>query len=91
MAYISFAREERELFKLLFMRDRSQEKVEENRTEIEPQILFLDEPTLGLDLLPEVNLAGHFADILPHLYWVTGYTVVILEAAVLLFLRQMEK
>ena len=51
----------------------------------EPQILFL------LDLLPEVNLAGHFADILPHLYWVTGYTVVILEAAVLLFLRQMEK
>lgn len=35
MAYISFAREERELFKLLFMRDRSQERVEENRTEIE--------------------------------------------------------
>ena len=30
MAYIRFAKEERELFKLLFMRDRSREKIEEN-------------------------------------------------------------
>ena len=34
MAYIRFAKEERELFKLLFMRDRSREKIEENKEEI---------------------------------------------------------
>lgn len=34
MAYISFAREEKELFKLLFMRDRSGEKVKENPEEM---------------------------------------------------------
>jgi AcrR family transcriptional regulator len=34
MAYIRFAREEKELFKLLFMRDRTMEK-EENRAEME--------------------------------------------------------
>lgn len=36
-------------------------------------------------------LMGRFADSLPHLSWVSGYTVVVLAAAVLLFLRQMEK
>lgn len=36
MAYIRFAKEEKELFKLLFMRDRSLEKIEENREEIRP-------------------------------------------------------
>ncbi len=34
MAYIRFAREERELFKLLFMRDRRGERLAENREEI---------------------------------------------------------
>lgn len=36
MAYIQFAKEEKELFKLLFMRDRTGEKIEENREEIRP-------------------------------------------------------
>lgn len=34
MAYIRFAKEEKELFKLLFMRDRRNEKIEENREEV---------------------------------------------------------
>lgn len=38
MAYIRFAKEEKELFKLLFMRDRSQEKLSENKEEIRPLI-----------------------------------------------------
>lgn len=36
MAYIRFAREEKELFKLLFMCDRSQEMIEEDRESIRP-------------------------------------------------------
>ena len=36
MAYIRFAKEEKELFKLLFMRDRSHENKEENKEEIKP-------------------------------------------------------
>lgn len=36
IAYIRFAKEEKELFKLLFMRDRTGEKIEENREEIRP-------------------------------------------------------
>lgn len=36
IAYIQFAREEKELFKLLFMRDRTGEKIEENREELRP-------------------------------------------------------
>ena len=36
-------------------------------------------------------LAGRFADILPHLWWVLGYAVGLLVLAVLLFLRQMKK
>lgn len=41
MAYIKFAKDEKELFKLLFMRDRSEEKVEENREEIRPILNIL--------------------------------------------------
>ncbi len=36
MAYIRFAKEEKELFKLLFMRDRSAEKISESREDIRP-------------------------------------------------------
>ena len=38
MAYIRFAMEEKELFKLLFMRDRSHEKISEQNEEIKPLI-----------------------------------------------------
>lgn len=38
MAYIRFAQEEKELFKLLFMRDRSQETVKENPEEMDALI-----------------------------------------------------
>lgn len=36
-------------------------------------------------------LAGNLANIFPHLWWVLGYSVAALVAAVLLFLRQMKK
>jgi ABC-2 type transport system permease protein len=36
-------------------------------------------------------LSGNFAGIFPHVWWVLGYSAVILTAAVLLFLRQMKK
>ena len=36
-------------------------------------------------------LAGDFAGIFPHIWWVLGYAVVLLVLAVLLFLRQMKK
>ena len=36
-------------------------------------------------------LAGNFADIFPHLWWVLGYGAAALAAAVLLFLRQMKR
>ncbi len=36
-------------------------------------------------------LAGNFAEIFPHLWWVLGYAAVTMIAAVLLFLRQMKK
>ena len=36
-------------------------------------------------------LSGNFADILPHILWVLGYTLVSLFAAVMLFLRQMRR
>ena len=36
-------------------------------------------------------IAGDFAGIFPHLWWVLGYTAVLLVLAVLLFLRQMKK
>lgn len=47
MAYIQFAKEEKELFKLLFMRDRTGEKIEENREEIRP-LLGLIMKNLGI-------------------------------------------
>ncbi len=47
MAYIHFAKEERELFKLLFMRDRTHEKQEENKEEIKPLVDLL-QTQLGL-------------------------------------------
>lgn len=51
------------------------------------------------DLLPFVHaveleravLRGDAAGIFPHIYWVIGYSIVTLIAAVLLFLRQMRK
>lgn len=48
MAYIRFAKEEKELFKLLFMRDRTHENVEENKEELKP-ILELVQRQLGLN------------------------------------------
>lgn len=36
-------------------------------------------------------LAGDFADIFPHIWWVLGYALVALVAAVLFFLKQMKK
>ncbi len=47
IAYIQFAKEEKELFKLLFMRDRTGEKIEENREEIRP-ILDIVMENLGI-------------------------------------------
>ena len=41
--------------------------------------------------LERAALNGEFAALLPHLAWVLGYAVVILTAAVLLFLRQMKR
>lgn len=36
-------------------------------------------------------LAGNFAEIFPHLWWVLGYTCLVFAVAALLFLRQMKK
>lgn len=47
IAYIRFAKEEKELFKLLFMRDRTDENIEENREEIRP-ILDIIMKNIGL-------------------------------------------
>ena len=47
MAYIRFAKEEKELFKLLFMRDRRNEAIEENREEIRP-LIDLIQQNLGI-------------------------------------------
>ena len=41
--------------------------------------------------LERAVLAGDFSGIFPHLWWVLGYGGVILSAAVLMFLRQMNK
>ncbi len=38
MAYVRFAKEERELFKLLFMRDRSREIIDKERESIQPML-----------------------------------------------------
>lgn len=47
MAYIRFAREEKELFKLLFMCDRSNEKLEDDRESLRPLLVLLQK-NLGL-------------------------------------------
>ena len=47
MAYIRFAKEEKELFKLLFMRDRSEEKLSENKEEIR-QLIHLIKQNLNI-------------------------------------------
>ncbi len=36
-------------------------------------------------------LAGNFADIFPHIWWVLGYAIVAFAVAILLFLRQMKQ
>lgn len=41
--------------------------------------------------LERAVLNGSYADIFPHLYWIIGYGLVTLIAAVLLFIRQMKK
>lgn len=41
--------------------------------------------------LQRAILAGDFAGIFPHLFWVLGYAVITLIAAVFLFLRQMNR
>lgn len=48
MAYIRFAREERELFKLLFMRDRQQEELPAEDASVRP-LLALIGSSLGVD------------------------------------------
>lgn len=48
MAYIKFAREEKELFKLLFMRDRSREKTKENPQEKDLPTELIEKQT-GID------------------------------------------
>ena len=41
--------------------------------------------------LERAVLAGNFAGIFPHLWWVLGYAITALAVAVLLFLRQMKR
>ena len=41
--------------------------------------------------LQRAVLAGNFGEILPHLLWVLGYAIILLAAAIFLFLRQMKK
>ncbi len=48
MAYIRFAKEERELFKLLFMRDRSREQIKENPEEMDALIELIAKQ-VGID------------------------------------------
>ena len=49
IAYIKFAKEEKELFKLLFMRDRSREEIREEREEISDLINLISSNT-GMSL-----------------------------------------
>lgn len=48
-------------------------------------------PFLHAVELERVAFRGDYSNILPHLWWVLGYTVVAVVGAVLLFLRQMKK
>ncbi|MGN0172929.1 MAG: ABC transporter permease, partial [Acutalibacteraceae bacterium] len=41
--------------------------------------------------LERAVLNANYADIFPHIYWVLGYAVAAIVAAILLFLRQMKK
>ena len=41
--------------------------------------------------LERAVLSGNYADIFPHIFWVIGYTIITLLAAIILFLRQMRK
>ena len=41
--------------------------------------------------LERAILSGNFSDIFPHIWWVLGYSIVLLMAAVFFFLRQMKK
>ena len=41
--------------------------------------------------LERAVLSGSFSDILPHIWWVLGYSIAALAVAVLLFLRQMKR
>ena len=41
--------------------------------------------------LERAVLSGSFSDILPHFWWVLGYSIAALTVAVLLFLRQMKR
>ena len=41
--------------------------------------------------LERAVFSADYSNILPHLWWVLGYTVVAVVVAVLLFLRQMRK
>jgi len=45
MAYIRFAKEEKELFKLLFMRDRSEEVISSNPEDVKPLIRIIQQNT----------------------------------------------
>lgn len=56
MAYIRFAKEERELFRLLFMRDRSSEKIKDNRDNLRPLLDILKE---SLDLTEDEAYRFH--------------------------------
>lgn len=56
MAYIRFAKEEKELFKLLFMRDRTHENIKEDREKIRP---LLDLIQQNLELTEEEAYLFH--------------------------------
>jgi len=49
ISYIKFAKEEKELFKLLFMRDRSQEKIKQDREDIS-ELLHLISANTGMSM-----------------------------------------
>lgn len=56
IAYIRFAREERELFKLLFMRDRSAEEINDDPEELKP---IIDAVTKSTGLTEQVAYLFH--------------------------------
>lgn len=56
IAYIRFAREERELFKLLFMRDRSAEEISDDPEELKP---IIDAVTKSTGLTEQVAYLFH--------------------------------